>query len=235
MKINGLGNSYGLYDLYNSMFNSNMALNSNKLYKSIFPDKNEDQKALGENALSYVKNIKSSSQGLSKSIKTLSGMAYTGKTEEDTDKAQTASKSAVEDFVKSYNDLYSTAAEKLDDPKAQKLATKLVNIAKTYSGSLAGVGIGFDGDGKMTINKETLDKAAENGKLETFFTQNNGKNYGFTNQLANLADNVSRNTSNYVSSSVIGNSLMENFGYNSTGKTNQYNFLNSGWLFNYLF
>lgn len=235
MKVNSIGNNYGLLNLYSSMFQNNTAL-SGKLYKDLFPTNNKkDDASIGEGALSYVKNIKASSQSLSKSISKLSGMSYTGKTEEEASKAQSASKSAVEDFVKNYNDLYSEAVQKADDPKAQKLATRLLNISKTYSGSLAGIGVGFDSDGRMKIDEKALDAAAGNGKLETFFTQNRGKNYGFTNQLANIADSVSHNTSAYVSSSVLGNSLMDNFSYSALGKTSQYSFLSAGWLFDYLY
>ena len=144
-------------------------------------------------------------------------------------------KSAVEGLVKSYNDLYSEAAQKTNDPKAQNLATKMVNTSKTYFSSLSSIGIGFDGDGKMTINAEQLGKAAEDGTLEKFFTQNAGKNYGFTNQIARLADNVSQNTSNYVSKSVFGNELFENFAYSGSGNLLQYNAQSSGWIFDYLF
>ena len=144
-------------------------------------------------------------------------------------------KSAVESFVKSYNDLYAEAAQKTNDPKAQNLATKMVNTSKIYFGSLSSIGIGFDGDGKMTLDTARLDEAAENGNLEKFFTENSGKNYGFTNQLSRLADNVSNNTSNYVSRSVFGNELTENFAYSSIGDMLQYNYLSTGWLFDYSF
>jgi len=232
MRVNSIGNNYGIYNLYSAMFQNGISLSNNKLYKELFPaNKADDKKQLGESALQYVSNIKSASKSLSKSINDLSGSAFKAPPEGEESKA----KSAVEDFVKNYNDLYSEAVQKQDDPKAQSLASRLLNISKTYSSSLSNVGINFDKDGKMTIDSKTLDAAAENGKLETFFTQNRGKNYGFTNQLSNLADNVSRNTSNYVSSSVLGNSLMENFSYSGLGKTNQYNFLSSGWLFDYLF
>ena len=232
MKIGNIGNNYGIYNLYSSMMQNSLALKNNKLFKELFPtNKAADKNALGEDALSYVKNIKASSKSLGDSLKTLSGPAFKAQEDGSTGKAV----AAVEDFVKNYNDLYSEAVQKQDDPKAQKLATKLLNISKTYNGSLAGIGIDFDKDGKMKIDKQRLETAADNGKLQTFFTQNNGKNYGFTNQLANVADNVSRNTSSFVSSSVLGNSLMDAFTYSGTGKTNQYNFLNSGMLFDFLF
>ena len=145
------------------------------------------------------------------------------------------SKTAVENFIKSYNDLYSAAAQNVDDFKAQNLATKMINTSKVYLGSLTDIGIGFDKDGLMTLDSEKFDVAAKNGSLEKFFTENSGKNYGFTNQIAKLADNVTRNTANYVSSKQLGNSLMENFAYSGFAELIQYNYLSSGLLFDYSF
>ena len=149
----------------------------------------------------------------------------------DTENAKTA----IESMVKSYNSLYSESAQRTDDPKAQRLAMNMANTSKAYMGSLSSVGIGFDKDGRMTIDKTRLDKAAENGKLEQFFTENSGRNYGFTNQMSKLANNVSNNTSNYVSSSVFGSKLSENFSYSNTGNTMQYNYLSAGSIFDFSF
>ena len=142
--------------------------------------------------------------------------------------------SAVEDMVKSYNDLYAAAAQRTNDPKSQNLALKMVSISKTYSGSLSGIGIGFDNSGRMTIDSKKMNQAAESGKLEQFFKENSGKNYGFTNQLNKLSDNVSRNTSSFVSSSLFGSSLSGNFGYSSFGNAIQYNYLSAGSVFDYM-
>ena len=104
-----------------------------------------------------------------------------------------------------------------------------------YSGSLSNIGIGFDNDGKMTLDKQRLGQAAENGRLERFFTENSGRNFGFTNQLGRLADNVNRNTSNFVSGNMFGSNLSENFAYTSFGDMIQYNFLSIGSLFDFMF
>ena len=148
-------------------------------------------------------------------------------------KDSNSAKVAVESFVKSYNDLYIEAAQRASDPKSQNLASKMIGVSKTYSGSLSSIGIGFDNDGKMTLDTAKLNAASENGSLEKFFTENAGKNYGFTNQLARLSDNVSRNTSNFVSRSEFGSSLTENFAYSSYGDLVQYNYLSAGWIFDY--
>jgi len=137
-------------------------------------------------------------------------------------------------MVKSYNNLYSEAAQKTNDFKAQNLATKMINTSKTYASSLSSIGIGFDTDGKMKIDTAQLNKAAESGKLEQFFTENSGKNYGYTNQLSRLADNVTRNTSNFVDSKLFGSSLSENFSYSGFGDLIQYNYLSAGSVLDFM-
>jgi flagellar hook-associated protein 2 len=144
-------------------------------------------------------------------------------------------KSTVEDMARSYNKLYSEAAQRTGDPKSQNLASKMVSISKTYSGSLSSIGIGFDTNGLMTIDTSKMNEAAKSGKLEKFFTENSGNNYGLTNQLSRLSDSVSRNTSNYVSSSLFGSGSGGNFAYSNHGNLIQYNYLGSGSLFDYMF
>ena len=143
--------------------------------------------------------------------------------------------SQVEKMVKSYNDLFSESAQRTSDPKSQNLASRMVSTSKAYSSSLSNIGVGFDSSGRMTLDKEKLDKAYDSGKLEQFFTENRNKNYGFTNQLGRLADNVQRNTSNYVSSSQFGSSLGEDFAYSSFGDLIQYNFLSAGSILDFMF
>jgi len=143
-------------------------------------------------------------------------------------------KSYVEDLVKSYNNLYSVAAEKTDDMRAQNLALKMVNISKTYSNTLSNIGLGFDSSGRMTINSEKMNKAAESGKLDQFFTENRGKSYGFTNQLGRLADSISRNPGNFVSSSMFGGGMMGNSGYTGFGSATQFNFYSPGSLMDFM-
>ena len=140
----------------------------------------------------------------------------------------------IESLVKNYNDLYAESAQRANDPKSQNLASRMIGISKTYNSSLSNIGIGFAADGRMTIDKEKLNKASESGQLERFFTQNSGRNYGFANQLGRLADNVQRNTSNFVSGSQFGNSLGEDFSYSSFGNLIQYNFLSAGSIMDFM-
>jgi len=143
--------------------------------------------------------------------------------------------SAVESMVRGFNKMFGAAAANLTDPKAQGLASRSMNISAAYSRSLSDIGISFDAGGRMLINSQKLSQAAENGKLEQFFTENRGKNFGFAAMMGRLSDNVSTNTSNFVSSSVFGSSMGENFSYSGLGNSLQFNFLNSGSILDYMF
>jgi len=137
-------------------------------------------------------------------------------------------RSSVESMVKSYNDLFTAAAERVNDPRAQNLASRMLSITGTFSNSLSSIGIGIDSSGRMTIDSARMDRAAENGRLDQFFTENRGRNFGFTNQLDRLAGSVSRNPGNFVSSTLFRNELMGNFSYNGFGNASQFNFFSPG-------
>ena len=143
-----------------------------------------------------------------------------------------SAKSAVESMVKSFNDLFSTAAERTGDPKSQRLASSMTNISSVYASSLSNIGIGFDNSGKMTINTQKMDQASENGALEKFFSS--GSRNGFASQLGRLADNVSRNPGSFVSNSLFGNNMTGSFGYSSFGNTTPFNAFGSGSVLDYM-
>jgi len=144
-------------------------------------------------------------------------------------------RSSVEGLVRSYNDLFTAAAERTGDPRAQNLASSMLGISRTFSNSLSSIGIGFDSSGRMTINSETKDRAEQSGRLDQFFTENRGRNFGFTNQLGRLADSVSRNPGNFVSSPQFRSELMGISGYNSFGNTTLFNLLNPGSVMDFMF
>jgi len=146
-----------------------------------------------------------------------------------------ASKNAVADMVKNYNELYTAAAERTNDPRSQNLASRMLGIAGSFSGSLSSIGIGMDSSGRMTINSDRLNQAAENGRLDQFFGENRGGNFGFTNQMSRLADSVSRNPGNFISNSQFRNELMGNFGYNNFGIATMFNFFTPGSAMDFMF
>jgi len=169
--------------------------------------------------------------GLSATFKEASAEEVTISRGRDMDYA----KSAVQSMVGSFNSLFSAAAQNVGDPKAQGLASRLVNVASAYSGSLQSIGIGFDNSGRMTVDSKKLNEAADSGRLQQFFTEGAGRNFGFASQLGRLADNVSKNTSNFVSSNLFGNALSENFSYSGLGDLFQYNHMGTGNIFDYSF
>lgn len=126
-------------------------------------------------------------------------------------------------FADSYNQLYNTAIDASNSGNS-KLFSQLVNNSKLYSGALSRIGIGFDGDGKMTIDTEKASKALKDGSLETFFTKGSGSNFGFANQLSKISSNVSRNTMAYVDKS----SMLDGLGYNKSGAVSSSLFNGSG-------
>ena len=144
------------------------------------------------------------------------------------------SRSAVEGMVRSFNDLFNTAAGRIGDQRSQQLASSMVNISSAFSSSLSEIGIGFDSSGRMTINQQRMDQAAESGALGRFFNDNSGRN-SFASQLGRLADNVARNPSSFVSSPLFGSNLTGNFGYSSFGNPTQFNPFGSGSVADFMF
>jgi len=136
----------------------------------------------------------------------------------------------IENMVRSYNNLFSAAAGNTNDFKAQSLASRLMNVTIAYSRSLSDIGIGFDVDGKMKIDSNRLNQAFESGRAERFFTESNGRNFGFSATLGRLSDNVSNNTASFVSSS-----MGQNFAYSGFGNPIQQNFFGSGSILDYMF
>jgi len=141
----------------------------------------------------------------------------------------------VESLVRSYNNLFSAAAGNVNDLKAQSLASRLMNVSSAYSRSLQDLGIGFDSSGRMTVDSARLNQAFENGRLEQFFTESSGRNFGFGASLGRLANNVQNNTSAFVSNSAFNNAWLENFAYSGFGNPIQLNFPSAGTIFDYMF
>jgi len=141
----------------------------------------------------------------------------------------------VESLVRSYNNLFSAAAGNVNDLKAQSLASRLMNVSSAYSRSLQDLGIGFDSSGKMTVDSARLNQAFEEGRLENFFTENSGRNFGFGASLGRLANNVQNNTSAFVSNNAFNNAWLENLAYSGFGNPIQLNFPSAGTIFDYMF
>ena len=216
--------SYNADRLYRSMYPRGSEMRDQRLSRRYLPvNRAQDSALLGSGVLQYVNSIKAASASLSDSLKDL-----------DDDFIFFNTKS-VEDLAYSYNSLYYEAFTNSSDPKAESLAARMLRISATHAESLKDIGIDFDQYGMMTVDARQLDESAKNGNLEQFFSMHNSKSYGFTNQLAKLAGNVTHNTSNFVSKYAFGNNLTENFTYTSLGTFAHDNTFNTGLIFDYSF
>ncbi|MDL2273732.1 hypothetical protein LJC34_04210 [Oscillospiraceae bacterium OttesenSCG-928-G22] len=141
--------------------------------------------------------------------------------------------SKVKDMVDGYNRVLSGVVENGDDERGYRLFSRMLSVSKTYMAELGKIGVEFDADGYMSINDTKIKEAGENGSLERFFTENRGKNYGFTNQLSRIADDVNQNAARYVSKSVMEEA---GFDYGSYGKLfGKSNLYAAGLLFDMMF
>lgn len=104
-----------------------------------------------------------------------------------------ATEQNVRDMVSSFNDLFSAASGRVNDPRAQNLSSRLLNVVSANSRALSDIGVGMDSSGRLTIDSGRLSRAAESGGLNDFFSGG-----GFASQLNRIADSVLSNPSNFV-------------------------------------
>lgn len=142
----------------------------------------------------------------------------------------------VREMVNSFNGLLATAEDNKKDRGAARLLNQLKGMSTSYSASLERIGISVSSDGYLSIDSDKMEKAAENGNLEKFFTQNGNSNYGFANKLSRVAESVSSNPVDYVSSSQLQSSQSASssgsINYLQTYKYNQ--IINNGLIFDYM-
>jgi hypothetical protein len=130
----------------------------------------------------------------------------------------TESQNAVRDLVNNFNALYDLAYDNRSNSRAALLLNQLSGHAQTYINALHEIGISRNERGFLTIDEEKMRTAAENGRLEAFFSSDSGTgSYGFTTRLAGIAKRVNDNPAQYV---------RETNQTSSEGSTNAQNFWN---------
>ncbi len=128
---------------------------------------------------------------------------------------------AAKDIVNGFNQL-KNSGENTKDSGAAKLAKDLGNLANTYKGSLADVGINISKSGNLEIDEAKMKIASESGKLESFFSQD--KDAGFSSKLKQISNSVERNPSQYLSAEGKRVSLESSYSYSiSQTKNNNSN------------
>lgn len=102
------------------------------------------------------------------------------------------------DLVSAYNSLLSAARSGTNG--STRLLNDLTSAYQSYAPALERIGVTEGKDGNLSIDTKKLEAAAENGKLQDFFTQGAGQSYGFTNRLSRIAGNAQSNPSYYINS-----------------------------------
>ena len=100
------------------------------------------------------------------------------------------------EIVKNYNKL-------LEDSRGgyngnTRLFDDLTNTMRSYMPSLQSLGISMGKDGALSVDSGKLSEAAENGKLKSVFSPYHNSNYGLTNRLTNITNNVQRSPVSYI-------------------------------------
>ena len=236
---------------------SDMGIRDNRISRRLFPaNRARDLSVLGDRAIQYVSNIRDASQEMLGTLQELYEGDMLGRfahvvtdifspSEEPPPEIGEVTIAVRMDFffaseivkriVSNFNSFRGEAVRNSRDPKAETLAGRLETIARIHSERLADIGIDITPAGDLEIDSERLQEAAESGRVEEFFTEEQGRYYGFSSQLERLAYNVSENTYNFVSRDTRGDNLTENFAYTPPGVTVQYTAFNVGLLFDVTF
>lgn len=161
--------------------------------------------------------------GVSVTLKNVSSEAVTISAKKDT----RDSVDAVKNLVDSFNNLAGSAKGN------SRLTGDLKSAYASYASSLEKIGVTSKTDGTLAIDSEKLGKAAENGSLASFLTNTNGKNFGFTGKLSQIADSAVRggygaasaSGSNSAQSYQSAQNLSNAYKYSQSNNSNVYNYL----------
>jgi len=109
----------------------------------------------------------------------------------------------VKEMVKQFNAILGNAVENKADTGLNRMFRQLKGISTAYEATLGNVGVNVDSEGLLSVNEAKLNSALEDGRLEKFFTENKGSSYGFSNRLAKISSDISKNPTSYVSQAAL--------------------------------
>lgn len=107
------------------------------------------------------------SRALSRAAKRLKSNNYTS--DSDDDDITETTKSSIEAFVSTYNNMIDSGKNS-DDPDTRRYLKQLKNLSKKYSGELEEIGITMENDGKLSVNSDLL-SLADNSKVSKLFSK----------------------------------------------------------------
>jgi len=139
---------------------------------------------------------------------------------------ETGQINAFRHMVNSFNDLASAAG---NSPRMQR---ELGSLVRGNTVSLRRIGIDVNG-GRMSINEDRMQRAAESGELESFVSRDRvGSNSGFFNRLTRIASDADRNPGTFIQPDNSNNPF---FGTNPRMFTQLNQAMNMGMLFDSFF
>jgi flagellar hook-associated protein 2 len=121
-------------------------------------------------------------------------------------------------LVAGINDLLSAVYDNIGKG-SERLFDDIVGAVKSYAPALGRIGVSMGSDGFLKIDENALDKAAESGELDSFFTKTSSSNYGFISRISKVAGNIETNPAYYSNT---GAGALYNTGYFDYQSYNQY-------------
>ena len=116
-----------------------------------------------------------------------------GEVEVTMDRNETGQINAFRHMVNAFNDLADAARS------SPRLQQQLSQFARSHGASLNRLGVSVNSSGRMQIDEDRMERAAERGDLESFVNRDRvGGNSGFFNRLNRIATDAARNPGNFV-------------------------------------
>lgn len=104
------------------------------------------------------------------------------------------------ELISGYNSFVDTAEQYAENhPKSNRLVKEMATLASLHGEELSQIGIRIESDGHITLDKETLSKAAEDGNL----TEHMKALKHFAGSMLRKADQVSLNPMHYADRTVV--------------------------------
>ena len=171
-------------------------------------------------------DIESQSNNVSIAEGVTATLNQAGTTEISSERDNKSAMQGVSDLVNSINSALKAANEG-DGRGSERLARDIQSMNKSYSDSLARVGINVSANGELTIDEKKLEQAAKDGSLDRFFSDSS---VGFNARAERIANNAVN--SEYYADKQVSFSV-DSFSINQD-QLKFFNISNAGLLFNFL-
>lgn len=146
---------------------SGLNLTSDFFINSFYANNRDAGKKSTRSNFSNVELTFEDSRALSRAAKRLKSNEYVS--DSDDDDITETTKSSIEAFVSTYNNMIDSGKQS-DDYDTRRYLKQLKNLSKKYSKELEEIGITMENDGKLTVNSDLL-SLADNSKVSKLFSK----------------------------------------------------------------